>query len=216
MRITTTQAANRNQLIDEIYIWPFRVVGEVIRTFGQKFSWMASLMIVYEPLIRAWLAITAAAVAIKTPNNWKLAGMIAFIMYTLHRGRNIKNQFTRFVKIADYAQTIKDISHDESIQKFATNLVYITHADLKTDIETKILYSICNKKPKRADTYWFLHVHITDEPNTMEYSVDKIIPGVAMRVEFSLGFKVQPRINLYFKHVLQERVAKNEIVLKSG
>ncbi len=145
-----------------------------------------------------------------------LAGMIAFIMYTWYRGRNIKNQFTRFVKIADYAQTIKDISHDESIQKFATNLVYITHADLKTDIETKILYSICNKKPKRADTYWFLHVHITDEPHTMEYSVDKIIPGVAMRVEFRLGFKVQPRINLYFKHVLQELVAQHEIDLESG
>lgn len=145
-----------------------------------------------------------------------LAGMIAFIMYTWHRGRNIKNQFTRFVKIADYAQTIKDISHDESIQKFATNLVYITHADYKTDIETKILYSICNKKPKRADTYWFLHVHITDEPHTMEYSVDKIIPGTLMRVEFRLGFKVQPRINLYFKHILQELVAQHEIDLESG
>lgn len=145
-----------------------------------------------------------------------LAGIIAFIMYTWYRGRNIKNQFTRFVKIADYAQTIKDISHDESIQKFATNLVYITHADIKTDIETKILYSICNKKPKRADTYWFLHVHITDEPHTMEYSVDKLIPGVLMRVEFRLGFKVQPRINLYFKHVLQELVAQHEIDLESG
>ena len=145
-----------------------------------------------------------------------LAGVIAFIMYTWHRGRNIKNQFTRFVKIADYADTIKDISTDESIQKFATNLVYITHADYKTDIETKILYSICNKKPKRADTYWFLHVHITDEPHTMEYSVDKIIPGVLMRVEFRLGFKVQPRINLYFKHVLQELVAQQEINLDSG
>jgi KUP system potassium uptake protein len=145
-----------------------------------------------------------------------LAGMIAFVMYTWQRGRNIKNQFTRFVKIADHIQTIRDISNDESIQKFATNLVYITHADYKTDIETKILYSICNKKPKRADTYWFLHVHITDEPHTMEYSVDKIVPGVIMRVEFRLGFKVQPRINLFFKHVLQELVANHEISLESG
>jgi KUP system potassium uptake protein len=145
-----------------------------------------------------------------------LAGLIAFIMYTWYRGRNIKNQFTRFVKIADHVQTIKDISHDESIQKFATNLVYITHADKPTDIETKILYSICNKKPKRADTYWFLHVHITDEPHTMEYSVDKIIPGVLMRVEFRLGFKVQPRINLFFKHVLEELVTNREITLDSG
>ncbi len=145
-----------------------------------------------------------------------LAGLIAFIMYVWQRGRRIKNQFTRFVKIADNVNTIKDISQDVSIQKYATNLVYITHADYATDIETKILYSICNKKPKRADTYWLLHVHITDEPHTMQYSVDKIIPGVLMRVEFRLGFKVQPRINLFFKHVLEELVADHEINLESG
>ncbi len=145
-----------------------------------------------------------------------LAGLIAFIMYAWQRGRRIKNQFTRFVKIEDYVQTIKDISKDTTIQKYATNLVYITHADYSTDIETKILYSICNKKPKRADTYWLLHVHITDEPHTMEYSVDNIVPGVFIRVEFRLGFKVQPRINLFFKHVLEELVANKEIDLESG
>jgi len=145
-----------------------------------------------------------------------LAGLIAFVMYVWQRGRRIKNQFTRFVKIEDHVQTIKDISKDKTIQKYATNLVYITHADYASDIETKILYSICNKKPKRADTYWLLHVHITDEPHTMEYSVDKIIPGILMRVEFRLGFKVQPRINLFFKHVLEELVASQEIDLESG
>lgn len=145
-----------------------------------------------------------------------LAGLIAFIMYAWQRGRRIKNQFTRFVKIEDHVQTIIDISKDTTIQKYATNLVYITHADYSTDIETKILYSICNKKPKRADTYWLLHVHITDEPHTMEYSVDNIVPGVFIRVEFRLGFKVQPRINLFFKHVLEELVANKEIDLESG
>jgi KUP system potassium uptake protein len=145
-----------------------------------------------------------------------LAGIIAFVMYVWQRGRRIKNQFTRFVKISEYIQTIRDISLDTTIQKYATNLVYITHADNAAEIETKILYSICNKKPKRADTYWLLHVHITDEPHTMEYSVEKLIPGVLVRVEFRLGFKVQTRINLYFKHVLEELVANKEINLESG
>jgi len=180
-------------------------------------SWLIVLFVVVYLTIEG--TFLAANLAKFIHGGWftlLLAGLIAFVMYTWQRGRNIKNQFTRFVKIADYVQTIKDISNDESIQKFATNLVYITHADFKTDIETKILYSICNKKPKRADTYWFLHVHITDEPHTMEYSVDKIIPGVLMRVEFRLGFKVQPRINLFFKHVLQELVTNHEIDLESG
>lgn len=179
--------------------------------------WMILLfMLVYFSIEGSFLA---ANLAKFIHGGWftiMLAGLIAFVMYAWQRGRRIKNQFTRFVKIDDYVQTIKDIHSDTTIQKYATNLVYITHADYSSDIETKILYSICNKKPKRADTYWLLHVHITDEPHTMEYSVDKLIPGVLMRVEFRLGFKVQPRINLFFKHVLEELVASKEINLESG
>lgn len=145
-----------------------------------------------------------------------LAGVMALIMYTWYRGRIIKNRFTRFVKIADYTETLEALSHDETVPKYATNLVYITHADYATDIESKILYSIFNKKPKRADTYWLIHVHITDEPHTLEYSVDPIIPKVLIRVEFRLGFKVQPRINLFFKHVLREMEENREISLASG
>jgi len=177
---------------------------------------ITTFMLIYLTIEGAFLA---ANLAKFVHGGWftiLLAGLIAFIMYAWQRGRSIKNQFTRFVKISDYVETIQDISHDNTIQKYATNLVYITHADYATDIETKILYSICNKKPKRADTYWLLHVHITDEPHTMEYSVDKIVPGVLMRVEFRLGFKVQPRINLFFKHVLEELVASKEIDLESG
>ncbi len=180
-------------------------------------TWMISMFIIVYLTIEG--TFLAANLAKFIHGGWftiLLAGLIAFIMYTWQRGRRIKNQFTRFVQIEEYIQTIKDISTDKTIQKYATNLVYITHADYATDIETKIIYSIFNKKPKRADTYWLLHVHITDEPHTMEYSVDKIIPGVLVRVEFRLGFKVQPRINLFFKHVLEELVAKKEIDLKSG
>ena len=145
-----------------------------------------------------------------------LAGLLAFIKYTWQRGRAVKNQFTKYVKLNTSLAALQDLSHDESIPLFSTNLVYITHADYANEIETKILFSIFNKKPKRANTYWLLHVHITDEPHTLEYSVENIIPGILIRVEFRLGFKVQPRINLYFKHVLEEMVHSNEINLESG
>jgi KUP system potassium uptake protein len=144
-----------------------------------------------------------------------LGGLIAFIMYSWHRGRAIKNQFTRYVNIADHASALEDLSRDETVPLFAANLVYITIANHPSKIETKILYSIFNKSPKRAHTYWLLHVHITDEPHTLEYSVDNIVPGVLIRIEFRLGFKVQPRINLYFKHVLEELVHRKEITLDS-
>lgn len=144
-----------------------------------------------------------------------LAGLFSFIMYVWFKGRSVKNQFTRFVKINDYKQVFIDLANDQSVNLFATNLVYITHADYPTDIESKILYSIFNKKPKRAHTYWLIHVHITDEPHSLNYSVHKIIPGILTRVEFNIGFKVQPRINLFFKHVLEEMVKKKEISLES-
>lgn len=144
-----------------------------------------------------------------------LGGLTAFIMYAWHRGRAVKNQFMRYVNISDHAQVLVDLTKDESVPLFATNLVYITLANHPGMIETKILYSIFNKNPKRAHTYWLLHVHITDEPHTREYSVEKIIPGVLIRIDFRLGFKVQPRINLFFKHILEELEHNKEINLES-
>ena len=144
-----------------------------------------------------------------------MAGILFSIMFIWYKGRNIKKRFFEFAKIDNYKKIILDLSKDESVPKYATNLVYLTRADFATDIETKIIYSIINKRPKRADTYWFIHVHTVDEPHALEYSVETIIPNVIIRVEFRLGFKVEPRINLYFKQVIDELVQNNEIDLIS-
>jgi KUP system potassium uptake protein len=144
-----------------------------------------------------------------------LAGIIAYVMFIWFRARRIKNRFTRFVRIADYYEQLEDLSVDQSVPKYSTNLVYLTRADKVSDVESKVMYSIFNKSPKRADTYWLLHVHICDDPHTLEYSVDELIPGVLIRVEFRLGFKVQPRINLYFTEVLQELKKSREADLVS-
>ncbi len=140
-----------------------------------------------------------------------LAGILFSIMYVWYKGRIIKKRFFEFVKIDNYKKIILDLSKDEGVPKYATNLVYLTRADFATDIETKIIYSIINKRPKRAETYWFIHVHTVDEPHTMEYSVETIAPNVIIRVEFRLGFKVEPKINLYFRQVIDELVQNNEI-----
>lgn len=145
-----------------------------------------------------------------------LAGVIAYVMFIWYSSRRIKNRFTRFVRLADYYEQLEDLSSDETIAKYSTNLVYLTRADKMSDVEAKIIYSIFNKNPKRADTYWLLHVHICDDPHTMEYSIDHLIPGALIRVEFRLGFKVQPRINLYFAEVLREMVKHHEIDIVSN
>ncbi|MEI7983731.1 MAG: KUP/HAK/KT family potassium transporter, partial [Bacteroidota bacterium] len=137
------------------------------------------------------------------------------IMYVWFNGRRIKNSFIEFLKIDQYTEIIKELSHDESIPKYSTNLVFLTKANKSSDIESKIIYSILNKFPKRADVYWMLHVDILDEPHILEYKVTQIVPKVLIKVDFKIGFKVQPRVNLFFRQVLEELSNKDEIDLVS-
>ncbi len=140
-----------------------------------------------------------------------MASFIFTIMYSWYKARSIKKAYLKFDKISDYSDVLKDLHNDHSIPKFSTNLVYLTRADYPTDIEAKIMYSIINKQPKRADLYWFFHVDIVDEPHTLEYKLEHIIPFVLVRVDFKIGFKVEPRINLYFKQILEDLMQKHEI-----
>jgi KUP system potassium uptake protein len=145
-----------------------------------------------------------------------LAGIIFTIMYIWYRGRKIKNRFSEFVKIEKYFEIIESIHKDQSIPKYATNAVFITKANKSTDIETKIIYSIVNKQPKRADTYWLLHVDILDEPHLLEYRISQLIPGILIKVDFKIGFKVQPRVNLFFRQVIEKMQHLGEIDLSSN
>lgn len=144
-----------------------------------------------------------------------LGGSLFIIMYVWFNGRKIKNSFIEFVKIENYYEILKELSADTSIPKYATNLVFLTKANKVTDIESKIIYSILNKQPKRADTYWLLHVDILDEPHVLEYKVTKLIPGILNKIDFKIGFKVQPRVNLFFRQVLEEMNRNEEVDLES-
>ena len=110
----------------------------------------------------------------------------------------------------------KDLRNDETVPKIATNLVYIIKANRQDQIESKVIYSIFSKQPKRADKYWLLHVDIVDEPNRFEYKVNHIIPGILIRIDFHIGFKVDPKINLYFKEIVEDLVKSGEITLESS
>ena len=102
----------------------------------------------------------------------------------------------------NYIPQIQELSTDRTVPKFATHLMYMTSANNPKEIEHKIIYSILNKKPKRADIYWFVHIDTLDEPYTSEYSVDHIIPNDIIRVEFRPGFRIEPRINLLIRKLV--------------
>jgi len=144
-----------------------------------------------------------------------IGGLMFLVMYAWYRARKIKNRYVEFVRLEHYIPKIQELSNDRSVPKYATHLVYLTSADNPKEIEHKIIYSILNKKPKRADIYWFVHVDTLDEPYTMEYKVDHIIPNDIIRVEFRLGFRVEPRINLMFRKVVEDLVANREVNITS-
>jgi KUP system potassium uptake protein len=144
-----------------------------------------------------------------------VGGGLFSVMYIWYRSRKIKNRYIEFVRLQQYLPLIKELSEDSTIPKFATHLVYLSSANNPKEIEHKIVYSILNKKPKRADVYWLVHVEVLDDPYTCEYSVEHIMADNVIRVEFRLGFRVEHRINLMFRKVVMDLVANKEVNITS-
>jgi KUP system potassium uptake protein len=140
-----------------------------------------------------------------------VGGLLFFVMYDWYKARKIKNRYVEFVRLDDYISKIQELSNDRTVAKYATHLVYLTSADNPKEIEHKVIYSILNKKPKRANIYWLIHVDTVDDPYTTEYSVIHIIPNEIIRVDFRLGFRVQPRINLMFRKVIEDLSRGKEV-----
>ncbi len=137
------------------------------------------------------------------------------VMWGWYVARKIKNRFVKYVGIDDYFELLSELSEDSSIAKYSSQLVYLTSANFKTEIESKIIYSILQKEPKRADIYWLVHVDVVDEPFTREYKVEFLIPGKLIRIDFRLGFRVEQRINILFRKVVEDLVANGEVDITS-
>ncbi|MBN1159079.1 MAG: KUP/HAK/KT family potassium transporter, partial [Bacteroidales bacterium] len=145
-----------------------------------------------------------------------IGSALSIIMFSWYNGRKITNRYLRFLPLHQYRNVIVDLHNDKSIPKTATNLAFLTKANRISDIESKVIFSMLNTHPKRSDHYWFIHVDIVDEPHRMEYQVTRLIPGILTRVDFYLGFKVEPRIYSMFKQVTHELGKEGEIDLFSG
>lgn len=139
--------------------------------------------------------------------------LIFIVMYIWFYARKINNRFTTFFDLGKYASQITELSEDESIEKFATHLIYLTKANNRHEVEEKIIRSIFAKKPKRADVYWFVHINRTEEPYTLSYDVTELVDDKVIKVNINIGFRVQPKTELYFKQILQDLVENRELNL---
>ena len=145
-----------------------------------------------------------------------LASVMIAIMYVWYNATTIRNSQIQILDVRESFSIISDIKNDESIPKYATNIVYLTKLGGKYDIEQKILYSIINKHPMRADHYFLLHIDYQDSPSTLEYDVTTLVPDTLYRINLRLGFRIHPLVNRYFRQIIEDMVAKDGFSLASS
>jgi KUP system potassium uptake protein len=140
-----------------------------------------------------------------------IAFLLSFVMWVMHTVREIKDQYNEYVNLNEYIQQLADLSKDESLPKYASHLVYLTGSNNENEVENKIIYSIFRKQPKRADIYWFIHVNTDRSPYKMEYKVNIMRQDDVIRIDFNLGFRIAPRINIFLRKVIDDLVKNNEV-----
>ena len=153
---------------------------------------------------------------VKIKERWMFLFFELFIfmtMYVWFYARKINNKFIKFTNLSEHTQQLQDLSNDISVPKYSTHLIYLSKADRNYEIEEKILKSIFSKKPKRADVYWFFHINRTNDPFTLNYEVIELLDDKVIKIVLNIGFRIQPKVELYFKKIVQNLVQKQELNL---
>jgi KUP system potassium uptake protein len=172
------------------------------------------------PLFALFVAVELAffvANIVKLKEAWMMLivyVVLLHVMWITFMYRKMSNYFLQFEDLDNYIGTLRELSDDKNVPKFATHLVFLTKANFNHQVEKKIMESILAKTPKRADIYWFVHVDRTNEPYSREYDVEEISNDLIMKVNIKLGFRVQPRVHSFFNFIVDEMVAKGELDLK--
>ena len=180
-----------------------------------KWYFIVPLMTLYAAIELSFLAANITKFADGGFVTALIALGLIVVMSIWFMAKKISKNYTKIVKIGDYKKVLAELSIDLSIPKYATHLVYMTNANRVDEIEEKVLYSIMQKRPKRADVYWFVHVNILSEPYKTEYKVTEIMKDDLYRVDFNLGFREPTKINLMFKEVLRDMVSNGEVDISS-
>ncbi len=145
-----------------------------------------------------------------------IASLVVGIMIVWRNSTRVRAKFIEYRHMDDCVELISDIKTDKDIPKYASNLVYLSGSPDKSVIESKLLYSIVNKQPKRADHYWFIHIDNVDTPDTLEYSVDIVAPQTIYFITMHLGFRIEPKISVYLRHIVEDLVADGNLDLVSS
>lgn len=187
-----------NYIANQYALWKALLLGALFFTIEATFL-LANLSKFWEG---GWVSLLICVVLIS-------------IMYIWSGGQKMVRNFTTFVNINKYETILRDLSQDEEVPLYASHLVFLTESTHTTRIENQLFYSILRNRPKKADHYWFLHVSVSDDPWNLSYKLTTLIPGHLTRIDMTIGFKIEPKVNLYFQQILFDMVEKREICLRS-
>lgn len=180
-----------------------------------KAFWVWSMLLFYLILEGMFLVANASKFVEGGYVTVMMTSLLFGTMFLWVKARRIRKRYSDEKKIKDYLDQLITLSNDEDVPKYATNLVFLSGAKHHQKVEEKVLYSILQTQPKRADVYWFVHIETTDEPYTMEYVVNTIASDDVYKVNFRLGFRVQQRMNVFMNKVVQELVENEELTVYS-
>lgn len=182
----------------------------------QRLKWNKIVVILFISLFFIIESAFFIANAVKIKERWQflIFELVIFsVMFIWHYARKINNRFIKFVDLGKYGNQLTELSEDDNIPKFSTHLIYLTKANKRNEIEEKIINSIFSKKPKRADVYWFVHLNRTSNPFELSYDVSELIDDKIIKVTINVGFRIQPKTEIYFKKIVQDLVANKELNL---
>ena len=177
-----------------------------------KIGWVAIILFIFSVIEISFFI----ANVVKIKERWMFLFFELFIfmiMYVWYYSRKLNNKYLKFINLVEQAPLMNELSEDDNIPKYSTHLIYLSKADRMYEIEEKIIKSIFAKRPKRADVYWFLHINRTNEPYTLNYEVVEILDDKVIKLVLNVGFRIQPKVELYFKKIVQELVEKKELNL---
>ena len=140
-----------------------------------------------------------------------MAAMIIFVMFVWFQSSKSVNKHIKSLDLNDFKGQLKELKEDKEMDLYQTNLVYLSNKMEGDFIDRSILYSILDKRPKKAEVYWFVNVKVTDEPWTSEYEVDMMGTDYIVKVHLYLGFRMKQEVPRYLRTIVKDLIKSGRL-----
>lgn len=140
-----------------------------------------------------------------------MATAIFVVMFVWRRGTAVERTQSVYLPVDKYIDQLRSLSHDADYTTLADNLVFLTNDSSFDKLDRDILYSILDKRPKRAKAYYFINISLTDDPNTREFIVNDFGTDFLFKITLRLGFRVNQRINTYLYQIVGDLIKNNQL-----